>query len=164
MASGYLLMKPDGDVFQIDDWQPGIGLVDFSNPDACDWYASKLKALLDIGDFVQTDFAERIPVDVKYHNGGDPERMHNYYTYLPITKPYSTCSKRKKAKARPFSSHARQPAAIKNIHSIGEAMTPVIIRWPNSSRRFITGFQRVLVFGASNRISRFYRHSNTRFI
>jgi len=83
MASGYLLMKPDGDVFQIDDWQPGIGLVDFSNPEACKWYASKLKALLDIGvDAFKTDFAERIPLDVKYHNGGDPERMHNYYTYL----------------------------------------------------------------------------------
>lgn len=29
----------------------------------------------------QTDFAERIPhVDVKFHSGGDPDRVHNWYS------------------------------------------------------------------------------------
>jgi alpha-D-xyloside xylohydrolase len=30
----------------------------------------------------KTDFGERIPTPVRYHNGADPERMHNYYAYL----------------------------------------------------------------------------------
>ena len=80
---GYLLHTPSGDVKQLDHWQPGIGIVDFTNPAACEWYCAKLKALLDIGvDCFKTDFGERIPTDVTYHNGSDPERMHNYYSYL----------------------------------------------------------------------------------
>jgi alpha-D-xyloside xylohydrolase len=44
---------------------------------------SKLEALLDMGvDCFKTDFGERIPTDVVYHDGSDPERMHNYYTHL----------------------------------------------------------------------------------
>ncbi len=54
-----------------------------NSPDACKWYQSKLKALLDMGvDCFKTDFGERIPVDVKWFNGADPEKMHNYYTLL----------------------------------------------------------------------------------
>lgn len=82
-AHGYLLQTPDGDVFQADHWQPGIAFVDFTNPDACAWYTGKLKALLDMGvDTFKTDFGERIPTEVRYHDGSDPERMHNYYTFL----------------------------------------------------------------------------------
>lgn len=82
-AHGYLLHTLDGDVYQIDQWQPGLGLVDFTNPEARTWYASKLKTLIDMGvDAFKTDFGERIPTDVRYHDRSDPERMHNYYTYL----------------------------------------------------------------------------------
>lgn len=81
--NGYLLHTPDGDVRQLDHWQPGIGFVDFTNPAACDWYNGKLKTLLDMGvDCFKTDFGERIPTDVVYHDGSNPERMHNYYSYL----------------------------------------------------------------------------------
>ncbi len=83
MAQGYLLQTPDGDVYQVDHWQPGLAFVDFTNPAARAWYASKLKALIDMGvDAFKTDFGERIPTDVRYFDGSDPERMHNYYTYL----------------------------------------------------------------------------------
>lgn len=83
MAHGYLLHTPEGDIYQVDDWQPGMGLVDFTNPEARAWYAGKLRALLDMGvDTFKTDFGERIPTNVRYHDGSDPERMHNYYTYL----------------------------------------------------------------------------------
>ena len=83
-AAGYLLHRQNGkDTFQMDYWQAGMGLVDFTNPGAREWYASKLKALLDMGvDAFKTDFGEKIPTDVVYHDGSDPERMHNYYTYL----------------------------------------------------------------------------------
>ncbi|RZU76786.1 alpha-D-xyloside xylohydrolase [Micromonospora kangleipakensis] len=82
-ARGYLLKRPNGDVWQWDRWQPGMAVVDFTNPEAREWYASKLDALLDMGvDCFKTDFGERIPTDVVYFDGSDPERMHNYYTYL----------------------------------------------------------------------------------
>jgi alpha-D-xyloside xylohydrolase len=80
---GYLLKKPDGDVWQTDQWQPGMGIVDFTNPDACRWFGERLCALLDMGvDCFKTDFGERIPTDVVYADGSDPVRMHNYYAYL----------------------------------------------------------------------------------
>lgn len=84
MANGYLLKKSNGDVWQTDMWQAGMGLVDFTNPDAVDWYKGKLKTLLDMGvDCFKTDFGERIPVkDIVYYDGSDPVKMHNYYTYL----------------------------------------------------------------------------------
>lgn len=82
MERGYLLKKPNGDVWQWDLWQAGMGVVDFSNPEACEWFAEKLKALLDMGvDSFKTDFGERIPTDVVYHDGSDPYKMHNYYAY-----------------------------------------------------------------------------------
>ena len=81
--SGFLLRKPNGDVWQTDKWQAGMGIVDFTNPDAREWYAGKLGALLDLGvDCFKTDFGERIPTDVVWSDGSDPERMHNYYSYL----------------------------------------------------------------------------------
>ena len=83
MEHGYLLQTLEGDVYQVDDWQPGIALVDFTNPAAREWFATKLQALVDMGvDAFKTDFAERIPLNVRYCDGSDPERMHNYYTYL----------------------------------------------------------------------------------
>lgn len=80
---GYLLKRPNGDVWQWDMWQAGMGLVDFTNPGAWKWYQDKLRKLLDQGvDCFKTDFGERIPTDVVYYDGSDPLRMHNYYTYL----------------------------------------------------------------------------------
>jgi alpha-D-xyloside xylohydrolase len=82
-AAGYLLKKPSGEIWQWDKWQSGMGIVDFTNADACTWYQSKLRVLLDMGvDTFKTDFGERIPTDVVYHDGSDPFKMHNYYTYL----------------------------------------------------------------------------------
>jgi len=83
MQHGYLLKKPNGDVWQTDKWQPGMGIVDFTNPAACQWYGDRLRALLDMGaDCFKSDFGERIPTGVVYSNGADPEKMHNYFTYL----------------------------------------------------------------------------------
>jgi alpha-D-xyloside xylohydrolase len=83
-AAGYLLKRPNGNVWQTDKWVPGMGIVDFTNPDARTWYAAKLAALLDQGvDCFKTDFGERIPTeDVVWHDGSDPTRMHNFYSYL----------------------------------------------------------------------------------
>ncbi len=82
-AKGYFIKRPNGDVWQWDMWQPGMALVDFTNPDACKWFQDKLEVLLDMGvDCFKTDFGERIPTNCVYADGSDPEKMHNYYTYL----------------------------------------------------------------------------------
>lgn len=83
MEKGYLLRRPDGSVWQWDKWQAGQGIVDFTNPDACRWFESKLEVLIDMGvDSFKTDFGERIPTDVIYFDGSDSIKMHNHYTYL----------------------------------------------------------------------------------
>ncbi len=84
MEHGYLLKKSNGDVWQTDLWQAGMGIVDFTNPGAVTWYQEKLKTLLDMGvDCFKTDFGERIPVrDIAYFDGSDPVKMHNYYPFL----------------------------------------------------------------------------------
>ncbi|MDK8188490.1 alpha-xylosidase [Paenibacillus sp. UMB7766-LJ446] len=83
MENGYLVKTADGSVWQWDMWQAGMALVDFTNPDAVNWYKSKLEVLLDQGvDSFKTDFGERIPTDVVYFDGSDPVKMHNYYTQL----------------------------------------------------------------------------------
>ena len=77
MRLGYLMKKTNGDVWQTDMWQAGMGLVDFTNPGAVEWYQTKLKTLLDMGvDCFKTDFGERIPVkDITYFDGSDPVKM-----------------------------------------------------------------------------------------
>jgi len=80
---GYLVKTKDGGVWQWDMWQAGMGLVDFTNPEAVRWYQGHLQRLLDMGvDCFKTDFGERIPTDVVYYDGSDPMKMHNYYTQL----------------------------------------------------------------------------------
>lgn len=77
------IKNPDGSIFQCDMWQPGMAIIDFTNPDACRWFADKLEKLCKSGiSCIKTDFGERIPVNAVYHNGADPVKMHNYYTYL----------------------------------------------------------------------------------
>ena len=83
MEKGYFIKRPNGEVWQWDMWQPGMAIVDFTNPAAYKWFQDKLEILLDMGvDCFKTDFGERIPTDAVYYDGSDPKKMHNYYTYL----------------------------------------------------------------------------------
>jgi alpha-D-xyloside xylohydrolase len=81
--AGYLVKKANGDVWQWDMWQAGMGLVDFTNPGAVTWFQDKLRGLFAQGvDAIKTDFGERIPTDVVWHDGSSPEVMHNLYAQL----------------------------------------------------------------------------------
>lgn len=84
MKKGYFIKRTNGQVWQWDMWQPGMAIVDFTNPEAWKWFQDKLEVLLDMGvDCFKTDFGERIPSEnVTYFDGSDPVKMHNYYTYL----------------------------------------------------------------------------------
>lgn len=97
MEKGYFVKRLNGDVWQWDMWQPGMALVDFTNEEACAWYQEKLAGLLDMGvDCFKTDFGERIPVEgICYHDGSDPKKMHNYYTYLYNKVVYEILEKKR---------------------------------------------------------------------
>ncbi len=96
VKGGYFLKRANGDVWQWDMWQPGLAIVDFTNPEACKWYSEKLEALMDMGvDCFKTDFGERIPTDCVYYDGSDPVKMHNYYTYLYNKVVFDVIKKKK---------------------------------------------------------------------
>lgn len=78
---GYFIKRANGLTFQTDQWQPGMAIVDFTNPAAKAWYQGHLRRLLSLGaDCFKTDFGERIPSEgVVYHDGSDPVEMHNLY-------------------------------------------------------------------------------------
>lgn len=95
MEQGYFIHKTNGDVWQWDKWQAGMAIVDFTNPKARQWYQNKLEVLLRMGvDCFKTDFGERIPVkNVVYYDGSDPEKMHNFYSYLYNEAVYEVIQK-----------------------------------------------------------------------
>lgn len=49
VKGGYFIKRTDGSPWQWDLWQPGLAVLDVTNPEACQWYTKKLSALLDIG-------------------------------------------------------------------------------------------------------------------
>ena len=84
LENGYFIKKTDGSVWQTDNWQAGMAIVDFTNPAAYEWWQSKIIGLLDnYADAVAADFSEAIPTEgVNFFDGCDPKKMHNYYSYL----------------------------------------------------------------------------------
>lgn len=80
---GYLIKKIDGQVWQWDRWQAGMGIIDLTNPAALHWFQNKLNQLLAMGvDCFKVDFGERIPTkDVVFYDKSDPLKEHNYYAY-----------------------------------------------------------------------------------
>lgn len=83
VENGYLVRRPDGSVWQCDLWHPGMTLVDFTNPRATQWFKDYVRGVLELGvDAIKTDFGERVPIDVVWHDGSAAEAMHQRYTDL----------------------------------------------------------------------------------
>lgn len=74
---GYFAFKKDG------TYDFAHGLIDFTNPDAVEWYKNKLlRPLLEMGvAAIKVDFGESIPNFYKYA-GMDSDKMHNLYPLL----------------------------------------------------------------------------------
>jgi len=74
---GYFVKKSDGSVYHVG--QKPLAIIDFTNPEAVDWYVNKLRRLIKMGAAViKTDFGEGIPSDGIYAYE-DGNRMHNLY-------------------------------------------------------------------------------------
>ncbi len=95
---GYLLKNENGEPY-IHRWLPWpfdtlyphlmpSGIIDFTHPEACQWFRDAHKSLFDIGvSAMKTDYGESIPEDVVAHNGDTGERLHNIYSVL-----YNRCA------------------------------------------------------------------------
>jgi alpha-D-xyloside xylohydrolase len=91
---GYLLKRSDGSIWQTDLWQAGMAVIDFTKEEACVWYEKQLEKLVKMGvNSFKTDFGERIPLNVSYHNGANSAKMHNYYSFM-YNKLVFNCLKR----------------------------------------------------------------------
>jgi alpha-D-xyloside xylohydrolase len=88
-AHGFFAKKEDGPVYDkpLEPWDFYIfqnrGVIDFSNPEAVEWYKGKLRKFLELGVAVfKTDFGESAPRDAIYYGGVSGEEMHNLYPLL----------------------------------------------------------------------------------
>jgi alpha-D-xyloside xylohydrolase len=90
---GYLLKTQDGEPY-IHRWLPPpndylyphlqpSGILDFTHPEAYQWYLNAHKPLFDVGASVmKTDYGESIPEDAYASNGDTGKRLHNVYSLL----------------------------------------------------------------------------------
>lgn len=80
-AKGYLAKKSDGSIYLVDFGEFYCGVVDFTNPEAFDWFRDEviIRHSIDIGiDGWMADFGEYLPTDdIVLHNGVSPMLEHN---------------------------------------------------------------------------------------
>jgi alpha-glucosidase len=84
-AKGYFATDGDGKTALVDFGEFDCGVVDFTNPEAADWFAEEVigKNMLDFGlSGWMADFGEYLPIDVKLKNGVDAKLMHNAWPTL----------------------------------------------------------------------------------
>lgn len=129
--NGYFIRNKDGGIFQCDMWQPGLAIVDFTNPAAREWFASEIRKLTDIGvDAIKTDFGERIPAEGVFFDGSDPFKMHNYYTYLYNKTVFDTLEKiRGKGNSLVFSRSATACCQKFPVHWGGDCFSNYESMW-----------------------------------
>ena len=119
-AKGWLLKNRDGNAY-VFDWVkdptddpfgnvltplPPSGIVDFTHPDAAQFWADSHNKLFDDGvDVIKTDFGEQVEDDMVAHNGDSGRRLHNVYPLL-----YNQCVWN--ATQRYNDAHGRGPAMV----------------------------------------------------
>lgn len=78
-ANGYCVKDKEGNDYQVTITTFPAAMVDFTNPDAYEWYKGLIKNnMIGIGlSGWMADFGEYLPVDCVLHSGEDPYEMHN---------------------------------------------------------------------------------------
>ena len=80
---GFLLKSKDTSSALVHGFAKPSAAVDFTNPEAVEWFKGKNRRLLEMGVAVmKTDFAEDLPVDAIAHDGTKPDDLHNLYPLL----------------------------------------------------------------------------------
>ena len=78
-SKGYLATRQDGSKYVVDFGEFYCGVVDFTKPEACEWYKGVIKTnMIDFGlDGWMADFGEYLPTDCTLANGKSAEIEHN---------------------------------------------------------------------------------------
>ncbi len=83
---GYFALNSKGEVALVDFGEFYCGIVDFTNPEACEWFKQEIiqKNMIDLGvSGWMADFGEYLPTeDVYLKNGVDAKIMHNAWPVL----------------------------------------------------------------------------------
>ena len=83
---GYFAKNKEGEPYQADLWHGLLSpcvLLDFTNPEATEWFREKIKTVLEEGvDILKTDFGEDIPYDAVFYNGMTGKEMRNVYSRI----------------------------------------------------------------------------------
>jgi len=86
VREGYFVEDGTGSPYVMDHTCQGEyrgALVDFTDPDAVEWWKDKHRRLLEQGVSVfKTDYGEYVPEDAVFENGKSGRSMHNLYPYL----------------------------------------------------------------------------------
>jgi len=94
VREGYFVGDGTGSPYVMDNTCQGDyrgALVDFTDPDAVEWWQAKHRRLLDQGVSVfKTDYGEYVPEDAVFANGASGAAMHNLYPYLYNEAVYET--------------------------------------------------------------------------
>ncbi len=81
-SQGYLLKSTKGGWARLEHGNP-VGMVDFTNPDAREWWKEHLRCQLRDGASVfKPDYGDRVPEDALFHNGRTGRELHNLYLHL----------------------------------------------------------------------------------
>lgn len=83
--AGYFALDGGGKIAQVDFGEFDCGVVDFTNPDAAQWFAERVigQNMLDFGlSGWMADFGEYLPIDVHLYNKVDARIMHNAWPVL----------------------------------------------------------------------------------
>ncbi len=82
VSRGYLLKDLDGGIARLSHGQ-AVGIIDFSNPEAKEWWKGKIKRELEAGaSVVKPDYGDRVPENAMFYNGRTGAEMHNLYLFL----------------------------------------------------------------------------------
>ncbi|MCX7268204.1 MAG: alpha-glucosidase [Sphingomonadales bacterium] len=86
LAQNYLALRQDSDKpYAVDFGEFDAGVVDFTNPNATNWFADRIigQEMLDFGlSGWMADFGEYLPTDVRLFDGSDPMEAHNRWPVL----------------------------------------------------------------------------------
>ncbi|HLL30285.1 MAG TPA: alpha-glucosidase, partial [Allosphingosinicella sp.] len=84
-AAGYFARDANGNTALVDFGEFDCGVVDFTNPEAAEWFAERVigRNMLDFGlSGWMADFGEYLPIDVHLANRVDAKLMHNAWPTL----------------------------------------------------------------------------------